>query len=161
MAKVPRVAGIANGAVTPVILQEDYSADLDKPLHQLAPNYSSAKWTRPDGLVIFLTGATGFLGAYILRELLIRPNHVAQVICLVRARSAAEATDRVRESGTNEGIWDEHWVSNGRLLPFCGDLSAAKYGLSDVEWNNLVETTDVILHNEAMVNVVDLCHISY
>jgi len=158
-AKVPRAAGIANGAATPVISPEDYSADLDKLLHQLAPKYSFAKWTRPDGLVIFLTGVTGFLGAYILRELLIRPNHVAQVICLVRAKSAAEAMDRVRESGTNRGIWDEHWVSSGRLLAFRGDLSAAKYGLSDVEWNKLVETANVILHNGAMVSLVDLCHI--
>jgi len=144
-AKVSRAAGIANGAMTSVISPEYYSADLGK----LAPKYSLAQWTRPDG----------FLGAYILRESLIRPNHVAQVICLVRARSAGEVMDRLRENSTDRGIWDEHWVSSGRLLAFCDNLSAARYAPSDIEWNELVDAADVILHNGAMVSIVDLCHI--
>jgi L-aminoadipate-semialdehyde dehydrogenase len=154
--KVPSIPGVANGSSTSAISPENYGADLDKLINQLARKYPPPKWTKADGLVVFLTGATGFLGAYILRDLLNRPNLVAKVICLVRAKSAPEAMNRLRESGTDRGIWDEHWVSSGRLLAFRGDLSAPRYALSETEWENLAETADVILHNGAMVSIVHL-----
>lgn len=156
-AKVHGAPGVANGTSTPAISPEDYGTDLDKLINQLDKKYPFPKWTKPDGLVIFLTGATGFLGAYILRDLLNRRNQVAKVICLVRAKSATEAMNRLRESGTDRGIWDEHWVSSGRLLAFRGDLGVPRYGLSETEWDKLAETADVILHNGAMVSIVDGC----
>lgn len=155
-AKVPALPGIANGSSTLKILPEDYGADLDKLISRLAGEYPFPRWAGSDSLVVFLTGATGFLGAYVLRDLLSRPNSVTQVICLVRAGSTTEAMNRLRESGTNRGIWDEQWVSSGRLLAFRGDLSAPKYALSDAEWDKLASTADVILHNGAMVGIVHL-----
>src|SRR5206468_43719 len=46
-------------------------------------------------VAVLLTGATGFLGAYYLRELLERTT--ADVYCLVRARSIEEGRRRLEE----------------------------------------------------------------
>ena len=45
---------------------------------------------------VFLTGATGYLGGYLLRELLVRTE--AQIYCLVRAASSGEAHARISKS---------------------------------------------------------------
>ena len=45
---------------------------------------------------VLLTGATGFLGAHLLRELLAATG--ARVWCLVRARDAAHARQRIAEA---------------------------------------------------------------
>src|SRR5208283_4658785 len=45
---------------------------------------------------VLLTGATGFLGAYLLRELIEQTR--ADVYCLVRARSAEDGKKRIAEN---------------------------------------------------------------
>ena len=54
---------------------------------------------------IFLTGATGYLGAFLLRDLLRQTR--AEIICLVRAATAEEGKDRLRKSLQAYGLWDE------------------------------------------------------
>lgn len=153
LAQEPNVPslGAANGSAQRT--SSDYGADFDSLVTQLAPQYQSPKWTMADGLVVFLTGATGFLGAYILRDLLDRPKQVTKVICLVRAKSSAEALNRLRDSAADRGIWKEDWVSSGRVVAFCGDLSTPHYGLNEVEWDELGKSADVVLHNGAMVRI--------
>ncbi|KAI9202478.1 male sterility protein-domain-containing protein [Polychytrium aggregatum] len=105
---------------------------------------------------ILLTGATGFLGIFLVFELAAQfPD--AKIICMVRASSETEALERLRQSastvvvgshnGTNPkyNVWD-------RVLPICGDLGLEKWGLSDRLWNELAEQTDVIVHNGAEVH---------
>ena len=43
---------------------------------------------------VFLTGATGFVGAHLLDQLLRQTR--ARVVCLVRARDEAQAMERIR-----------------------------------------------------------------
>jgi len=49
-------------------------------------------------------------------------------------------------------VWDESFSS--RIRPVLGDLSAARLGLSEESYDELVNETDVIYHNGAMVNFV-------
>ncbi|KAJ3106195.1 large subunit of alpha-aminoadipate reductase [Phlyctochytrium planicorne] len=104
----------------------------------------------------FLTGATGFLGAFILGSLLERyPS--ARVYCLVRASNAASGLSRLRENGERHLVWEQKaWVETAdpRVVAVPGDLGKDRFGLLEAEWNRLAEQIDVIVHNGALVHWV-------
>ncbi|KAI0938556.1 putative NRPS-like protein biosynthetic cluster [Taiwanofungus camphoratus] len=130
---------------------EDYENLLLKlrPLYPALPaDYSS----RP--LTIFLTGATGFLGAFILRDLLSRPDRVKKVICLVRAPDANKALDRLRDAVTGRGVWNEDWVKTSRLEAVRGDLDQDLFGLEQSAWDHVADDADAVVHNGALVHWV-------
>lgn len=132
---------------------EDYEKDVALLTKQLAPSYAALPadfGTKP--LTVFLTGATGFLGAFVLRDLLARRgSRVAKVICLVRAKSAEDGLARLRESGEGRNAWDEKWVTEGRVEAVIGDLSDDKFGLDDKTWTRIAEEADSVVHNGALV----------
>jgi myxalamid-type nonribosomal peptide synthetase MxaA len=97
---------------------------------------------------IFLTGATGFVGAFLLAELLATTE--ASVFCLVRAASAGEGQERIRDAMIEYGIWDPAMA--GRVIPVLGSLSNPRLGLSRPQWQHLAAMTDVIYHCGAEVN---------
>jgi len=132
----------------PMEYGQDYENLLSK-LRQSYPSVPSDFSSRP--LTVFLTGATGFLGAFVLRDLLERKERVAKVICLVRASSVQKGLDRLREGSTDRGVWDESWVESGRLEVVTGDLGQERFGLGD-EWQRIASDADVILHNGALVS---------
>ncbi|KAK9650782.1 large subunit of alpha-aminoadipate reductase [Aspergillus fumigatus] len=101
---------------------------------------------------VFLTGATGFLGAHILRDLLTRKSPMARVVALVRGKSDEQALDRIRSTCRAYGFWDESWTS--RLQCVCGDLGNPRFGLSEALWNDLTERVDAVIHNGALVHWV-------
>ncbi|KAJ3101512.1 large subunit of alpha-aminoadipate reductase [Phlyctochytrium bullatum] len=106
--------------------------------------------------VFLLTGATGFLGAFILSSLL-RTYPESRVYCLVRASDSAKGLDRVKENGVRHMVWEDSWIQQGssaRVIAVCGDLSAERLGVSESEWQFLAEKTDVIVHNGALVHWV-------
>ncbi|MFE9581040.1 amino acid adenylation domain-containing protein [Nocardia sp. NPDC006044] len=100
---------------------------------------------------VLLTGATGFLGAHLLRELLTRTD--ARVLCLVRADTAAQGADRIRRAMHRYRLWDDTVAA--RIVAVPGDLGAPRLGLADADQVRLAETVDVILHNGARVNHID------
>ena len=102
-------------------------------------------------VTVFLTGATGFLGAFVLRELLVNKARVQKVVCLVRASSAEKAHERLRDSATGRGVWDEEWVTAGRLEVVCGDLDRPRFGLDGAGWLRVAGEADAIIHNGALV----------
>ena len=129
----------------------EYGADYDVLKQELKGSYPPL----PDDfgtqkLRVFLTGATGFLGAFVLRDLL-RTDRVGKVFCLVRDASQDKGTERLRQSSTGRGIWDEEWIRSSRLEVLCGDLDQAQFGLSSEVWNKVANETDIILHNGAFV----------
>jgi amino acid adenylation domain-containing protein/thioester reductase-like protein len=105
------------------------------------------RWRQPRQ--ILLTGATGFLGVHLLRELLSAPE--ARVHCLVRARDAAHARDRITAAAARYGLGplDLH-----RVVPLTGDLAQPGLGLSPVVFAELARTLDVIHHPGAQVNFI-------
>ncbi|MGQ0592974.1 MAG: non-ribosomal peptide synthetase family protein [Gammaproteobacteria bacterium] len=103
-----------------------------------------------DPAEIFLTGATGFLGAFLLHELLQQTS--ANIHCLVRAETYAEAFDKLRCALERYGIYDSDLVR--RVLPVPGDLSSAGFGLTTALFQSLAERVEVIYHNGAQVNFV-------
>jgi thioester reductase-like protein len=97
-----------------------------------------------------LTGATGFLGAYLLRDLLRLTN--AEVRCLVRASNEADGAARVRQALEDHHLWEESFA--GRIVPILGDLSQPLLGLSEDRFDALAAEVDAIYHNGANVNFV-------
>ncbi|MGK5544758.1 amino acid adenylation domain-containing protein, partial [Streptomyces sp. URMC 127] len=100
---------------------------------------------------VLLTGATGFLGSFLLRELLDRT--AADVWCLVRAADDEEAGQRLRAALTAYGLWDE--ALRGRIVAVAGDLEKPLLGLSGKRFAQLADRIEVIYHNGARVNIVD------
>lgn len=98
----------------------------------------------------FLTGATGFIGAEVLRRLL-RTEPDRQVHALVRAADAAEATRRGREvlfrlffddqAATADAQRRIHWV--------IGDLTADGLGLAPADRERIVAECDELIHGAA------------
>ncbi|HHQ6578805.1 TPA: non-ribosomal peptide synthetase [Serratia fonticola] len=110
------------------------------------PNWSTLK-----GATVLLTGATGFLGAFFLRDLLAMPN-IKQVVCLIRANDMMTARLRVEKNLLQYGLWDP--VYNQRITIITGDLSLPKLGLSDELYYSLATESDVIFHLGAHVNYI-------
>ncbi|ODO05730.1 L-aminoadipate-semialdehyde dehydrogenase [Cryptococcus amylolentus CBS 6273] len=130
----------------------DYAADVEilgKELPTFAP--LPADFASKD-ITVFLTGATGFLGAFILRDLLGR--RVKKVICLVRAKTPEQGLQRLRDSGEGRGAWDEEWVEQGRIEAVVGDLAEDKFGLDQAAWDRVAVDADAVLHNGAIVHWV-------
>ena len=95
-----------------------------------------------------VTGASGFLGAHTLADLLNRPH--TKVIALVRAKSSTDALQRITENCIAYGIWSKSWLSRLECIP--GDLSKPNLGLSPTTWKHLEDSVDVIIHSGARVH---------
>jgi amino acid adenylation domain-containing protein/thioester reductase-like protein len=102
----------------------------------------------PNPHSIFLTGATGFLGAFLLYELL--QQTAANIYCLVRATDIKTAKHRLQNNLNSYLLWDESY--NQRIIPVVGDLSRSLLGLSNEQFSDLAGRIDVIYHNGALVN---------
>ncbi|KAJ5089609.1 hypothetical protein N7532_008293 [Penicillium argentinense] len=132
---------------------DEYSKDAKQLANEL-PTYFP---TRTDAMLdseptVFLTGATGFLGAHILRDLMTRKSPSARVVVLARAKSDDLALERTRSTCRAYGFWDEAWTS--RLEAVCGDLGKPQFGLSLATWDDLASRVDAVIHNGALVHWV-------
>ncbi|MFT5429684.1 MAG: myxalamid-type nonribosomal peptide synthetase MxaA [Myxococcota bacterium] len=101
------------------------------------PRASSAGTGSPQ--VILLTGATGFLGQRLLRDLLSQPQ--IRVVALVRGATDAIARARVPER------------PDGRLICLRGDITRPRFGLDNSGWQRLADEVDTVVHSAARVHV--------
>lgn len=99
---------------------------------------------------VLLTGATGFLGVYLLDSLLRNTNAI--VHCIVRSESDANLLTHFNKSLQQYGF--AKLQNNPRIKLWRGDLSKEKLGLAENTYQYLVANIDVIYHNGAWVNHV-------
>ncbi|HEX6359998.1 amino acid adenylation domain-containing protein [Actinophytocola sp.] len=100
---------------------------------------------------VLLTGATGFLGAHLLAELLARTD--ADVYCLVRAESVAVAKARLLANLRRAKLSvPEHDLA--RIVPIIGDIALPRLGLSISDYELLADSMDAIYHNGVVMNFV-------
>lgn len=97
---------------------------------------------------IFMTGATGYFGTQLLRQLLQRPD-VEKVIIHVRAYSVEHGRERIISSAKTAKWWCERFLP--KLEIWVGDLAQPKIGLSLQQWKDLSKV-DTIIHNGACVH---------
>lgn len=124
---------------------------------------------------VLLTGCTGFLGSFLLSNLLLETSNNCKVYCIVRAKSNEEAKSRILESlnlhcllSNNNNI--EKLIQE-KLVALAGDLSIEEFGLKNDKkkqqqeeeqqndnnnniYNLLASQIEVIYHNAAHVNAV-------
>ncbi|MCE2467086.1 MAG: SDR family oxidoreductase [Caldilineaceae bacterium] len=102
----------------------------------------------PDFKEVFLTGATGFVGRFLLRDLL-QQDKSRVVHCLVRAADADHGLERVRGAMQQAGIWDESFEP--RLRVWVGDLVENRFGLAHSDFAGLCQQIDAVYHVAAKV----------
>jgi len=97
---------------------------------------------------VLLTGATGFLGAFLLYELLQQTQ--ANIYCLVRGENLEFGRKKVQNQLRLYWLWDESFSS--RIIPIVGDLSQSLLGLTQEQFQSVASRIDVIYHNGALVH---------
>ncbi len=102
-------------------------------------------------MAIFLTGSTGYIGAHVAAGLLER--HRDRLNLLVRAKDEHEAEVRLWKSLQLHFPFPRfHEHLQARISIFRGDLTDARFGLSEDDYRRLVETTDSVIHCAASLN---------
>lgn len=97
---------------------------------------------------VLLTGGTGFLGAFVIADLLRLTQ--ARIYCLVRADSAAAAMQRLLDNLAYYGLSTE--TAESRLFAVAGDLEQPELGLDFETHSFLAEHVDTIYHMAASVS---------
>ncbi len=105
--------------------------------------------------IIFLTGASGFLGRFLLLELLAQTS--GQVLALVRAPDAHAAEARLVGVFARSPAFAAPVVAalrEGRLQVIPGDLLRPRFGLAATTFADLAARADAVVHAGALVNHV-------
>ncbi|EGU72901.1 hypothetical protein FOXB_16587 [Fusarium oxysporum f. sp. conglutinans Fo5176] len=99
---------------------------------------------------VLLTGANGFIGTQILRQLL-EHNQVGRVIAVVRGESTETAKKRLVDAAKKALWWSA--FHDAILEVWAGDLSMPHLGLDSIKWDLITKgTVDIIIHNGASVH---------
>jgi amino acid adenylation domain-containing protein/thioester reductase-like protein len=97
---------------------------------------------------VFLTGATGFLGAFILEALLEHTN--ASVYCLVRPSGEIDPASRLMKTLSQYRVWRDAFRE--RTVVVAGDLAQPDLGMSSREFARCSEESTAVLHCGALVD---------
>jgi len=102
-------------------------------------------------VAIFLTGATGYIGAHVAANLL--NEHGASLNVLVRGKDPQEAALRLWQAmqlHMDFLRFYEHLQTKIRIFP--GDITLAQFGLNRDDYDRLIHTTDSVIHCAASLN---------
>ncbi|KAI6777832.1 uncharacterized protein J7T54_002694 [Emericellopsis cladophorae] len=96
---------------------------------------------------VFLTGGTGFVGAFILHDLL---KKGIRVYALVRANDLDMARSRLTNALESYDLWKPAFTP--LLEPITGDISKPFLGLDEDDFVNLASRIDAICHSGGLVD---------
>ncbi len=103
---------------------------------------------------IFLTGATGFVGAFLLKTLLMESKNI-RVYCLIRANNQWSALQRLQKVLSEYHLLHKGDTWFNRIIPIVGCLEKQYFGLSKMQFDRLAQNVDSIIHNGALVNFLE------
>jgi amino acid adenylation domain-containing protein/thioester reductase-like protein len=124
---------LADAILSPSIFPENIGIDRDR-----APQN------------ILLTGATGFLGAFLLDELL--QSTQANIYCLVRCANLEVGREKLQRNLKRYALHEA--AQSDRVIPLLGDLAKPLFGLTELQFHKLASQIDLIYHNGAFVNLI-------
>lgn len=138
---------LPSSAGEPTKLDAEIEADLNLAPEIVPSSLRAPKARKPK--TILLTGTTGFLGSYLLRDCL--AHSAARVVCLVRADSPEHARRRIEETLQSYALslTAAQWA---RVETLPGDLSLPHFGLKKADYAALVDRVDTVMHGAASVN---------
>ncbi|MEU6367471.1 amino acid adenylation domain-containing protein [Streptomyces sp. NPDC046931] len=97
---------------------------------------------------VLLTGATGFIGIHVLRELLDRTR--GPVLCLVRAATPEAARARLAQAARRHALALD--AADPRIVPLPGDLTLPELGLTATAGLDAARAAATVLHLGAEVH---------
>ncbi|KNG90606.1 putative polyketide synthase [Aspergillus nomiae NRRL 13137] len=109
---------------------------------------ASPYWTSESEGNVFFTGATGFLGAFLLSELLSLPQ-VKQIACLVRASTSDLGHLRIRQTFSKYGLPVDF---RSKIIAIPGDVTKKNLGLRPETFSHLAQWSSVIFHFTGYAN---------
>lgn len=131
-------------AVNKLIFKQD--TNLDSGIQPISTGQISS--TSP---TVFLTGATGLLGAYLLHKLL--NSNTQHIYCLIRESTIEGAYDKLKRTFIKYGFNDT-LITHSKIKLVLGDFSKPNFLLDTDEFIELAKKVDIIIHNGAEVNHV-------
>lgn len=134
----------------PAVLRKDSLLD-----EAITPPKDAEMCSLNEAKTVLLTGATGFLGAFLLNDLLVRTS--AHIICLVRCNEPSSddipaGIARIRRNLVDHGLWHDSIMERVEIQP--GNLSRKRLGLGPEVFEELAHRVQVIVHAAATVNLV-------
>ena len=137
------------GKLQPMDEKECWLADANlsqelEPLAGQLPEWRSTTEGR-----VFITGATGFVGAFLLSQLLQLPE-VRSVACLVRAKDPVSGLMRIRKNLIKYELWQKSFEPKILVLP--GNIAEPNLGLDYARFEEMASWASVVFHLGAHVN---------
>ncbi|KAF9934595.1 cyclin-dependent kinase inhibitor far1 [Linnemannia zychae] len=137
---------------------------MSPPQYKYGP--AKAKEFYTENTVIFLTGATGFVGKTILEKLLRSFPQITKVYLLVRISGTKSLQDRVENDVFGSRIFDtlrSQFSSEqefrdkivSKIVPIPGDITIDRLGLSEADEAMIHEDTRVVINSAASVSFDD------
>ena len=99
---------------------------------------------------VLLTGATGFIGRFFLRDLLQQTTDLV-VHCLVQADNVEHGFERLRDALQHAEIWEEAFAPRIRVV--VGDIGQARFGLNSADFTDLCQRIDAAYHLAAEISL--------
>jgi thioester reductase-like protein len=136
---------------------------------EITPTISSKPIVLREVKSIFLTGATGFIGAFLLDELIRTTNPSVKIYCLVRDLESSKVELTPDFQSTDSEVYQrakqrilqtlkqyhlDTTAASDRIVPVVGDLSQPYLGLSHEQFHAHAANTDFIFHCGAFVNLM-------
>ncbi|KAJ5558683.1 hypothetical protein N7535_008896 [Penicillium sp. DV-2018c] len=150
----PTISSLAQFLADPPVEEDPETSGIERwkrDLKELENSIVLPDWQGADEGRVFLTGATGFLGAHILQQLLCLPA-VKQVACLARGQSGISASARIQRTLEKYNLWDSRLEKTEKIMVLEGELTDLHLGLGERQFNWLTNWASVIFHVGARVN---------
>ena len=98
---------------------------------------------------VLLIGATGFLGAHILEQLILKKAN--KIYCIVREKSSMDPENRLKKNMEFYfGDKYNHLLGN-KIIVIDGDITDKKLGQNDENFEQLAQDIDCVIHTAAIV----------
>ena len=101
-------------------------------------------------MAIFITGGTGYLGAYATDWLLRHTDY--ELALLVRAEDYDHAIERLWRGLQFHMAPEDFHAAIDRLIPITGDLTEPRLGIATADYDWLISNVESIIHSAAALN---------
>ncbi|CAH2101867.1 unnamed protein product [Euphydryas editha] len=110
-----------------------------------------------DGAVVFITGASGFIGKQLI-EKLIRSTNVKKIYVLLRPKKGKDINERLVKI-LDDPLYLELHKENpsfvDKIVPIKGDVSENNLGIDEKSWSILTDEVNFVFHSAATINFVE------